>query len=57
MIKRNFKKDLKKIVNNYFKKEYETETMAFDLLVEKFGDVNLKAAQKNQLKKFMVLFF
>lgn len=57
MIKRNFKKDLKKIVNNYFKEDYKNETMAFDLLIEKFGDVNLKAAQKNQLRKFMLLFF
>jgi hypothetical protein len=57
MIKRNFKKDLKKIVNNYFKENYENETMVFDLLVEQFGDANLKAGQKNQLKKFMLLFF
>jgi len=57
MINRKFKKDLKKIVNSYYKKEYNSSTDCFELLKEKFSDKDLSEAQQYQLKKFMMLFF
>ena len=57
MINRNFKKDLKKIVNTYYKKEYNSSTDCLGMLEEKFGGEALNAEQKYQLKKFMMLFF
>ena len=57
MINRKFKKDLKKIVNSYFKNEYDSSTDCFLLLKEKFADKALTEAQQYQLKKFMMLFF
>jgi hypothetical protein len=57
MINKNFKKDLKKIVNAYYKKEYNSSTDCLGMLEEKFGGEALNAEQKYQLKKFMMLFF
>lgn len=57
MINRKFKKDLKKIVNSYFKNEYNSSTDCFVLLKEKFEGEGLTVTQQYQLKKFMMLFF
>ncbi|MFT6938119.1 MAG: hypothetical protein ACJA1N_002425 [Saprospiraceae bacterium] len=57
MINRKFKKDLKKIVNSYYKNEYNSSTDCLELLKEKFSDEDLSEVQRYQLKKFMMLFF
>lgn len=57
MINKNFKKELNRIVNIYFKKEYTDSVNCFDMLKNKFGEEILNEQQKYQLKKFMMLFF
>lgn len=57
MLKKDFKKQLKKIVKNYFENRYSSEINVFDELTVKFSNKKLTEEQKVQLKKFMLLFF
>ena len=57
MIIKDFKNNLKEVVNKYFEEEYSTSVECFDELVNKFKEVELNDAQQYQLKKFMMVFF
>lgn len=64
MVKKNFKKELKIIVKKYFKGEYSESvnhrgfgTGVFGELSEISGNEKLTHAQKEQIEKFMLLFF
>ena len=57
MITKDFKNNLKAVVNKYLKEEYSTSLACFDDLVTKFKGEALNAEEEYQLKKFMMVFF
>lgn len=57
MIIKDFKNNLKVVVNKYLKEEYSKSLECFDDLVTKFKGETLDAEQEYQLKKFMMVFF
>lgn len=57
MVKKNFKKELKIIVKKYFKEEYSESVNVFGELSKISGNEQLTYAQKEQIEKFMMLFF
>lgn len=57
MIKRNFKKSLKKIVKKYFNGEYCKSVDVLTNISDVFKDKKLRYKEKEKLQKFMLVFF